>query len=101
MVVVQDDTEWAGFGNAKVVTGGADFHVRHGAGVLQFIEVAQKFAGVVSTNLSTNCSDSAVTVYWQITLQSGTCRIVCRTFLANLIGMEADQALGARAWSVS
>src|SRR6266540_3697957 len=66
--------------------GRADFHVRHGASVRQFIEVAQKFAGEVSTKLSTNCSDSAVTVYWQITLQSGTCRIVCRTFLANFLG---------------
>src|SRR5213593_5309003 len=31
--------------------------LRHGAGVRQFIEVAQKFAGEVSTKLSTNCSD--------------------------------------------
>jgi hypothetical protein len=35
----------------------ADFHVRHGAGVRQFIEVAQKIAGEMSTKLPTNCSD--------------------------------------------
>lgn len=31
----------------KWLLGRADFHVRHGAGVRQFIEVAQKFAGEV------------------------------------------------------
>jgi len=81
--------------------GRADFHVRHGPGVRQFIEVAQKFAGEVSTKLSTNCSDSAVTVYWQITLQSGTCRIVCRGKAVHRThhgdgGMEAASLLRVR-----
>src|SRR6266542_6148569 len=46
--------------------GRADFHVRHGPGVRQFIEVAQKFAGEVSTKLSTNCSDGVLADYASI-----------------------------------